>query len=238
MRILMVSQFHYNQGGVETYFFQLMQLLKSKGHEVIPLSMNHEKNLPSPYSKYFVSKIDYVDSLNHLGLATGVKAAARSIYSLEARKKINLLIKDMKPDLAHFQAIHNHLTPSIIYVLKKYNIPIVWTLHDYKFLLCPNNNFFNDRAAEACQKCKKFKYYRAVLTRCKKNSIMASFLAALEAYIHRTLRIHRLVDKFISPSKFLIAQLLEYGLGEKRVSYLPNFIPENGSSFSSKEFRN
>lgn len=221
----MVNKFYYNRGGAETYAFNLSELLKTKGHEVIPFSMSDEQNFSTPHSKYFVKNIDFVDSLGKFGLTTGVRVAYRSIYSLEAKQKIERLINDTKPDIAHLHNIHYHLTPSIIRILKKCNIPIVWTLHDYT-LICPNSSFLSKN--KVCEKCRRRKYFIAPLTRCKKGSFTASLLACIDSYTHSLMKTYSFVDKFISPSRFLKDKMIEYGVHSKRIAHIPNFIiPDN-----------
>lgn len=219
---MIANTYHYLRGGDCTYTFGLTELLQSKGHTVAPFAMHHPNNFDSPYSDYFVSYLDYVESLKSPSLAASAKVAYRSIYSKEARMKIEALIDDFKPDIAHFQNIHHHLTPSIMYPLKKRNIPIVWTLHDYKHA-CPNSTFLCNE--EVCEKCKKSKYYSAALTRCKKNSFAASLMACVEAYSHRLMRVRDMVDMFLAPSDFLRMKLIEYGVDAKRITHIPNFIP-------------
>lgn len=225
MRIIMANTFHYARGGDCVYTLGLQELLEAHGHEVIPFAMHHPKNLHSSYSKYFVSYIDYVESLNNFGLITGLKVASRSVYSREAKKKMKELLDDLKPDIAHLQNIHNHLTPSILYPLKENNIPVVWTLHDYK-LICPNTSFLRD--GEICERCRKTRYYYAPITKCKKGSFAASLMACTESYVHRLLRIQKLVDVFVAPSNFLRNKLIEYGIDEDRIVSLPNFIDVGG----------
>jgi len=221
MKILLVNKYYYNRGGSETYTFDLANLLESKSHRVIPFSMHHEENLPSEYSKYFMGNVDFANSLNSFNLASAFKVAQRSIYSFEAKQKIEQLIKETKPDLAHLQNINYQITPSILYALKKHNIPIVWTLHDYT-LICPNTQFLNN--GEVCERCKRRKYYRAVQTRCKKNSLTASLMTCIESYIYKILGTYRFVDKFITPSKFLRDKLIEYGFDANRIVHIPNFL--------------
>ena len=221
MKILMINKFWYNRGGSETYTFSLSNLLKSKGHKIIPFSMHHKDNFPNVYSNDFVSNIDFVDSLKNFGMVSSFKVASRNIYSLEAKRKIENLIKTTRPDIAHLHNIHHHLTPSILHPLKKHNIPIIWTLHDYR-LICPNSTFIKD--GKICEKCKGKRYFEAVLAKCKKGSSMASLMAAIESYVHRYLGFYKLVAKFVTPSRFLREKLIEYGFDEKRIVHIPNFI--------------
>ena len=134
MKILMVNKFFFVKGGSETYYFSLKKLLESKGHSVIDFSMQDDRNFPSEYSKYFVSGVDYNKPL---GIKKKIKAGVNIIYSLEAKKKFEQLILDTKPDIIHLHIFQHQLSPSILDVIKKYNLPAVYTAHDLK-MLCLN----------------------------------------------------------------------------------------------------
>ena len=58
MKILLVNKFHYLRGGSEKYYFELAQLLKSKGHTVGFFSMKHEENITTGDAEYFVEEVD------------------------------------------------------------------------------------------------------------------------------------------------------------------------------------
>jgi glycosyltransferase involved in cell wall biosynthesis len=220
MKILIVNNFYYNRGGDCTYMFSLKKQLESKGHKVCIYSMHHPKNIDSGYSKYFVSYINYDEEVRRNNLSSGIKVIKRTIYSREAKNKIEALIKAEKPDIAHIQNIHHHITPSIFFVFKKYNIPIVWTLHDYT-VICPNTSFL--AKGKVCEKCKKHKYYWPSLVKCKKNSFGASTMAALETSIHRIIKISDMVDVFIAPSKFLQDKFIEYGVTRDKIVQISLF---------------
>ena len=59
MKILQVNKYHYPRGGADRYYLDLGQRLEAKGHEVAYFAMQHPKNLESPWSKYFVSRVSY-----------------------------------------------------------------------------------------------------------------------------------------------------------------------------------
>lgn len=72
-----------------------------------------------------------------------LRYAFRVIYSFEAKKKFEALIRDFKPDIIHYHNIYHQLSPSILSVAKKYKIPTVMHLHDYK-LISANYNLFSN----------------------------------------------------------------------------------------------
>jgi glycosyltransferase involved in cell wall biosynthesis len=222
MKILMCNSFYYLRGGSERCVFDLSQLLRDHGHEVIPFAMADSRNKPSPYSEYFVSNIDFPSRLgNGSSMADKFGAVERTINSREAQQKIEQLIIDTKPEIAHVHGIAHEISPSILPVIKSAGIPVVQTLHDFK-LICPNTSFISH--GQVCERCKKHRYYNVVLNRCKRNSLAASFLAGLEMTIHKVLQIYEHnVDVFITPSQFLKDKLREYGINNQIV-HLPNFL--------------
>jgi hypothetical protein len=59
MKVVQVNKFHWRKGGSETAYFGMTDLLEAKGHEVIPFSMKDDKNLSTPWSRFFVENVDY-----------------------------------------------------------------------------------------------------------------------------------------------------------------------------------
>jgi glycosyltransferase involved in cell wall biosynthesis len=220
MKILLANKFYYLKGGAERYFFNLKDLLGEKGYQVIPFSMQDERNFKTPYEKYFVSNVDIEKPKFSL------KSAGRIVYSFEAARKLEELIKNEKPNIAHLHNIYHQISPSILTVLKKHKIPIVMTLHDFK-ILCPVYILYTH--GEICERCKTYRYWQCVLRKCAKNSYLVSKLNAFEMYWHKLLKIYENnVDLFIAPSQFLKNKILEWGrLPENKVVVIPHFV-ENG----------
>lgn len=217
----MVNKFNYLQGGAERYFFELSDILKSKGHEVIPFCMQDKRNKPSEFSGYFVENIDYNRSLKSKGFSS-LKLAFKFMYSFEAKNKISALIKKHKPDIAHLHNIYHQLSPSILHALKKHRIPVVMTVHDLK-LVCPSYHLYCK--GKVCERCKPNKFYHALLTRCVKESLIASILSCMEMYFHKMLKIYeKNVDIFIAPSKFYREKLIEFGFPGQKIVVLPYSI--------------
>ena len=220
MRIIMAHKEYSVRSGASRHVFELTKLLESAGHEVIPFSVIDEKNLPSPYDKYFVSAADF--STPRLSLSLFFKNFGRMLWSREAVAKMDRLITDTKPDLVHIHNIYHQISPSILPVIKKTGIPIVQTLHDYK-LMCPN--YLMRAQNRICEKCRYRRYWQPFFQKCVKNSRIASAMVGWETAWHKTLGVYeKNVDVFISPSKFLLNKLSEWKIKTRRTEYLPNFF--------------
>lgn len=229
MNILQVNKFFWNKGGSETYYFMLSEWLQKQGHQVIPFSMQHHLNHPTPYSKFFVSQVDFQNSKPSL------KKAVQFVYSAEAKTRIQALVDQAKPDIAHLHNISHQLTPAIIPALRAKGVPVVQTLHDYQ-LICPNYKLYTQ--GQVCERCFKHKYVNAALHACLKNSSTAGTLAAIEMTLHKlVLRSYDKVDIFICPSQFLFDRLVAWGIPQQKLRYIPHAVeprpkidlPKNGS---------
>lgn len=219
MKILLVNKYHFIKGGAEKHFFMLKELLESHGHTVIVFAMKHPNNQPSPYEKYFVSNAD-LEKVTWSWRGLGV--ALRMIYSWEARRKMEQLIKDERPDIAHIHNIYHQISPSILLALKKHHIPVVQTLHDYK-LISPNYSLYHD--GQICEITKGGRYCRAVGHKCVKGSRAASLVCAIEMYVHKLFGWYENnVDVFIAPSRFLMGKVKEWRTRVKKITMLPYFL--------------
>ena len=219
MRILPINKFFYLKGGSEKYFFDLSELLERKGHHVYVFSTQHPKNYRWPDSDGFVKYFDYS---KREGFFKDFRKVARIFWNFEAKSKLNQLLAEKKPDIAHLHNIFHHFSPSIIAALKKANIPIVMTLHDYK-LFCPNYKFYSQ--GRVCYDCLKKKNYRSCISKkCVKDSKIKSAICALEGYWQRHLEVAGQIDAFICPSQFMKSKAIAAGLPKEKVFHLPNFL--------------
>jgi glycosyltransferase involved in cell wall biosynthesis len=220
--VLIAHKFYGRDGGPEKLIYGLEGCLKRNGHRCIPFSMKAPYNETNRYFPYFVSNIDYNSSGSHGRLLQKVLAGYRIIYSVEARRKLSFLLNREVIDIAHLHNIYHQISPSILPLLKKKGIPVVMTLHDLK-LMCPNYRMFAD--GRICEDCKKGHYYHAILNKCVKNSLAASFVNCIEAYTHHLIKVYeKNVDRFICPSQFMKYKMREYGYSEEKLEMIPNGV--------------
>lgn len=232
MKILMVNKFFYIKGGSETYYFSLKKLLEEKGHTVIDFSMKDEKNFESPYSKFFVDNVDYNKEQSIIEKA---KAGVKIIYSYEAKEKLEELIKETKPDIAHLHIFQHQLSLSVVDILKKYQIPIIYTAHDLK-MVCPNYKMLTN--GHICEECKGGKYYNCLKNKCIKDSNIKSAIGMVEAYLNEFRKSYSKIDKIITPSQFYRNKLIEFGVPEDKVTYIPNFLKDETVEYEEKTGEN
>jgi glycosyltransferase involved in cell wall biosynthesis len=219
MNLLMVNATWYPSGGDWTYIESICKIYEHNGFNIIPFAMKHERNFDTPYSQYFVENIDFKELNKHKSLKNGLKVLTKSIFSIEAQQKLELLLSENKVDIVQLNNIHNVLTPSIIPIIKKRKIPIVWRVLDYK-LICPNRTFLSNDTI--CESCFKTKYYNCTLKKCKKQSVLASMVASLESYAYSLLPYYNQVDQYLFQSEFTRDQFIKYGFDPAKAIIIEN----------------
>lgn len=217
MRILAVNKFYYLKGGSESYYFSLNNLCEENGYGIVPFSMKDEKNFDSEYEEYFINNINY----KNMSFKDKIVNSSKIIYSIEAYNKIKKIITDTRPTLAHLHNFQHQLSPSIIHTLRKMNIPIVNTVHDLK-VICLNYKMLNSKGI--CEECKGKSYYRCVVNSCVSGSKLNSLVNMFEGYLHKYLKSYHYIDKYLCPSEFYRKKFIEFGIPEKKVIHIPNFI--------------
>lgn len=227
MRILEINKFHFDKGGADKHFLDVAELLKSKKHKVAVFSMEHPKNRKSAWQKYFISTVGYTSEYSFW---QKIKGAFRMFYSFKAKRKINKLLDDFQPDIVHIHNIYHQLSPAILFEIKKRNIPIIMTVHDFK-IICPNHSLYHN--GKVYDRCKNGKHYQCFLDKCVKNSYSKSFLAMLEMYWHNSLlkTYEKNIDLYIAPSQFVKNILEEWGIAGEKIKILPHFIVNNNTVF-------
>lgn len=196
MKILLIDVYNYNKGGAETVCFNTGKMLEEQGHKVVYFTLKWKDNNPSPYSKYFPESKE-----TRKGPFKQVKNVVNYFYHFEAARKIELLIKDEKPNLAHIHLLWGQITPSIFPVLKKYGIPILFTVHDYR-IVCPAYTF-RDGSGKICEECKGKYFYRCFThTCCKGSKILSAVMMAEQYFRNRFFNPAKYIDGFVYVSNF------------------------------------
>jgi glycosyltransferase involved in cell wall biosynthesis len=217
--LLSVNNYYYYRGGAETVFLEQNKLLAAVGWKVVPFCMTHPRNMATPWSEYFVDEIEFGSQYSLVGKLSRVP---KVVYSTEARRKLDKLLDATRPDICHAHNIYNHISPSILSLLKARGVPTVLTLHDLK-IACPAYNMLSHDGI--CERCKGGRLYNVLVHRCVKGSAALSAVVMLEALVHGALGSYRRnVDRFVVPSQFYIDKLVEWGMPRAMFAHVPNFV--------------
>lgn len=217
MKILFVHNYYQVPGGEAQTVYKEKELLGENGNEVTLYYRNNKEIL------------DY-------SLSQRISLPFNMIYNLKTAKETGEIAERKKPDIAHLHNVFPLVSPSIYYALKKTDIPVVQTVHNYRFL-CANGLLLNNKG-EICERCKGGNFFNAIIGRCYRNSYFETLGMTMTLCLHRKLRTFaNKIDVFISPSAFLKKKLIEGGIPEKKIVVKPHFV-KCGEIKPSYEFDN
>ncbi|OQB30070.1 MAG: Glycogen synthase [Bacteroidetes bacterium ADurb.Bin174] len=229
MKILQINNFHYRRGGSETVYFNTAELLKKNNHEVIFFSSNMAENLPCAQNQYFISNINDMSRW---------KGLQNYFYNREAKDKLEKLIKAEKPDIAHAHLFWGNISPSIFSVLRKHEIPLIHTAHDYR-MVCPAYTF-TDTRGNVCKKCQGKYFYWCALRRCSKGNLLESLIMTAEMYFRNAFFSPvKYLDGIIYVSNFAKQKHLQYNHGFSNVPamVLYNFVAQSNRRYLAQNER-
>lgn len=95
---------------------QEAELLRAYGHEVAQLSFSNRD----------------VQSLK-----AKLEAALGVVYNVRSARVVARKLEEFKPDIVHVHNFFPLLSPAVFSVCRKYKVPVVMTLHNYR-LVCPS----------------------------------------------------------------------------------------------------
>ncbi len=234
MKILQAHKYFHERDGAGRYLMGLTRLLEDAGHQVAPFAMHDPNNLPTPWSKYFVS------ALNTKRLTFGFGALrqfTRALWSREAASKFDKLIFAFEPDLIHVHNIYTHLSPSILAVAKRRGIPVVMTVHDYALLSADYALWDRTRPLPFAVPS----FWTTLKTRFIKNSYVATGVNQAILKFHRLIRAYDgVVDHYLVPSNAVRRALLLLGINDSRITiaYPPITSPSQAEAKLRPQTRN
>ncbi len=217
MNILFIHNFHRegSASGDDVVVRNEVRLLKDHGHNVeVFARYNSEVDRSSFFRKFL-----------HLGQIP---------WSWESYYRLKKFLKEKNFDIAHVHTWFPLLSPSIYFALYEEGIPIVQSLHDFRFF-CPVAFFF--RNGRICEKCAREGLHNAILNRCYENSYLKSFLATLPLYVVKYRKVFDLISLFIVFTEFGKEKFVELGIPEEKIRVKPHFLPNaRGYSNRNREF--
>jgi glycosyltransferase involved in cell wall biosynthesis len=218
-RLLHVNSYHYRRGGSDVVYLDHAALMAERGFESGFFSMQHPKNEPTPWSRHFVSEIEFGHDYPPLQKAV---MAAKVVWSWEARAKLSRLLDDYPAKLAHLHCIYHHLSPAILPLLRSRGVRTVLTAHDLK-IACPAYKMLN--RSGVCERCREGSVLNVVRHRCVRDSLAASAVVAVESGLHRALGTWRKhLDVVVCPSRFFRDKLVEWGWPTQQLEVIPNGV--------------
>ncbi len=160
--------------------------------------------------------------IDEYSLSKKVVFLLNTVFSWRSYREIQSVVAQERPDVAHIHNVFPLISPSVYRGLKKANIPIAQTLHNFRFL-CVNGLFYTH--GQICERCKYGKTFHAVQMKCFRESYVLSAIYALSLALHRRWGTFDLIDRYIALSQFTRTKFTESNLAsEEKISVIPNFL--------------
>ena len=224
MKIILLNTEYFVKGGVTRYLFNIKKLLENNGHAVIPFSVQHNENEKIKWDECFLSPMGKGSEIHFkdFGIKSKLKYISRMFYSFEAKRKLEKLILDTKPDIIYALQYHKYISCSVISVAKKHKIPFVHRISDFG-AICPNNYLYNFKIHSLCEKCIKGSFANAVINRCDRNifakTLMRSFYKFYDAA--------KKTDAFVFTCEHTRQKFIEASYQKEKCFTIPTFLNKN-----------
>ncbi|MBR5902505.1 glycosyltransferase family 4 protein [bacterium] len=180
MKILFCHNFYSQRGGEDSVAQKEMELLRQAGHTVIPFL--RDSALIADYSPW-----------------KKLCAFLGGFYNWKTAHALSDIIDKEKPDVAHVHNVFPLLSPTIYIVLHVKGVPIVQTVHNFRFF-CPNGLLFCH--GKPCERKFGQTMLKCVSRRCLRNSRFYTLWYSLILRFHYMLGTFKKIDCIIALNKF------------------------------------
>lgn len=171
---------------------------------------------------------DNADLRESRSLAGDLRLAASAIWSRSAERKVRAAIRADRPEVVHVHNTFPAASPSVYAAAAGAGVPVVQTLHNYRFI-CPAATAFRD--GRICTDCVGRQVpWPAVVHACVRGSYPQSLVAATTIAAHRALgTFRRAIACYVALTAFQRDLMIAGGIPAERIRVIPNFLePDPG----------
>lgn len=191
MKILQIHNYYQYKGGEDSVVEAERKMLETFGHEVFSAT-EHNNSIMKVFKE------------------------RKFFYS-----NLEKLLQDNRIDVAHIHNVYHIIGNNIYELLARNNIPVVQTLHNFRFL-CPAG-LFMDNKHQICEKCSHGAFSNCFVKRCYQHSYPKSLLMqGLVKKGRKAVNAH--VSKFIALNPFYQQKYIEAGFKQEQMAIKPNFL--------------
>jgi len=170
-KVLLVHNFYQIGGGEHTVFENEKKLLEENGHNVICYTRDNSELKSSILKKILLP--------------------FTTIFSVKTYFEVKKLLKSEQIDIVHCHNTFPMISPAVYYAAKSCDIPVVQTIHNFRFL-CPNALFYRD--GNVCEDCLKCGLKTAIKYGCYRNSKIQTAVVSAMLLVHRKLDTYKKIN--------------------------------------------
>lgn len=218
-RILIVHNYYQTPGGEDTVVANEKKMLEKYGHKVVLYSRsNSELKSMSKLQKLMIPLI--------------------TVFNPRTYREVKKIIKEEQIDIVHVHNTLHLISPSVYYAARSIKIPVVQTIHNFRFQ-CPGATFYRD--GHICEDCVTKGLGCAVKYSCYRDSKFQTIACVINTMFHRMTGIYEKIN-YICLTEFNKEKLLQLNRPGKRqiidpikVFIKPNFTFDTSSQISREE---
>lgn len=202
--LLILHNRYRTPGGEERLVNQQVELFRRQGHEVHLYTEDSARVAQYPFLQRLWKGMQVPFSFPHYW-------------------KLRRTLQKVRPSIVHIHNIFPFLTPSVYYAAAAERVPIIQSVHNYRFL-CSNGLFLLPNGA-ICERCIHGAHWNALRRACVGNQRWPSAVVAASLTLHQSLRTFtRKIHAFTTTSKFLKQKLMEGGFPAERIHQIPPYF--------------
>lgn len=203
MKILQLHNEYRVHGGENVVLDRDRADLEAAGHEVV---------------RYTVT--------NKAGDAQTLGALALAPWNPREARKVERIIEAQQPNVVHVHNTWFRLSPASIAAASRMGVPIVHTLHNFRWL-CVNGEMIRDGVT--CRDCVSSSRLSAIRHRCYRDSVPLSIVAAATGEVSNRRGIwSEHIDRFIALTPRARELFSTWGFPEDRIVVRPHRISDPG----------
>jgi glycosyltransferase involved in cell wall biosynthesis len=192
--VLVAHNAYRQRGGEDVVVEAEVSLLRARGHPV-ELYLRHN------------------DELRDMG---ALAAAKHTLWSSRTGADLARLVGEFRPDVIHAHNTFAVISPSLYAAAARARVPVVQTLHNFRWL-CLDATFLRD--GRVCEDCLGRFPWRGVWHRCYHGSAPQSAVLAAMLGVHRMLGTYRnKVSRYIALTDFSRTKFIAGGLPGERIA--------------------
>lgn len=219
-KILIVHNYYQIPGGEDTVVANEKKLLENHGHEVVLYTRNNsEMKKMSKLQKIFLP--------------------FTAIFSLRTYKEVKKIINKHNIDIVHVHNTLNLISPSVYYAAFRCNIPVIQTIHNFRFL-CPAATFY--RNGHICQDCINNGLKCAIKHKCYRQSFTQTLASVVILKVHRMLGTYKKLNYIclteFNKQEFLKLNIKRHLINPDCIYVKPNFVDINSATIPFEKRKN
>jgi glycosyltransferase involved in cell wall biosynthesis len=205
LSVVSVHGFYRWPGGEDAVFRSELRMLEENGHRVQAWTRDNK-------------------ALEHLSRGAALRTC---LWNQESYADFREVLRREQPDVVHCHNTFGVISPAVYYAARAEGIPLVQTLHNYRYQ-CLNGLLF--RNGHVCEDClARAVPVPGVVHRCYRDSLSASLGMCMVHSVHRALRTwRRHVDAFIVPTPSARPRFVAAGLPFEKLFVKPHVVFDSG----------